>query len=100
MLERKRASKTYHVVPGDEEAGAGDGEGVELSEHMGAQESGVTTSGQVETNVGAELDNWDENVADDWDEEEPEHANGGAVTTDAKPKTPVLDEPVKSKRGD
>ena len=58
MLERKRAAKTYSVVPGEED--------VELGEtgHVEEQETGV-----VGTNVTEELDNWDEN-ADDWEEDE------------------------------
>lgn len=98
MLERKRAAKTYHSVPGDEETG-GAGEGIELEEHMGPQESGVTTSGQRETNVDQELDNWDENVADDWDEEEPQQGNENVKASDVKVKA-LADDVPKSKRDD
>lgn len=65
MLERKRQAKTYHAVPGD-----GDLD-LELGEGVGAQESGTT--GGTRT-VEEELDNWDENAEDAWDEEE--HAHG------------------------
>lgn len=81
MLERKRAAKLYQPVHGDEEAGAGD---VELDENLGAQETGVTSPGQRETDIDEELNNWDENAADDWDEDEPLHANGDASGNDAK----------------
>lgn len=74
MLERKRASKTYQSVPGDEETGGGGD--VELDEHIGEQETGVTTAGQTEATIDEELDNWDENAEDPWDEEEATQANG------------------------
>lgn len=89
MLERKRASKSYQSVPGDEEAGPDE---VELDENLGHQETGVTASGQKETNIDEELENWDENAADDWDEEEVSHANGAGSSADVKPaaaSTPV-----------
>jgi hypothetical protein len=62
MLERKRASKHYNLVPGD-----GD-EDLELGEsatNLEGQESGV-----VGATLEHEVDNWDEN-AEDWDEDEP-----------------------------
>ncbi|TGO42114.1 hypothetical protein BHYA_0012g00290 [Botrytis hyacinthi] len=61
MLERKRLAKTYHVVPGDEE------QDLELGEGMGAQESGVATASRT---LDEEVDNWDENMEDAWDEGE------------------------------
>lgn len=76
MLERKRASKNYHIVPGDELDPERD---VELGE--GAQESGVVrmdedaTAGAKPT-VSEELDNWDEN-AEDWDAPEGEESGSG-----------------------
>ena len=81
MLERKRAAKSYQSVPGDEEANVGD---VELDENIGPQETGVTSSGQRETNLDEELDNWDENAADDWDEDVPPHVNGNTTAGDEK----------------
>ena len=67
MLERKRLAKNYHAVPGD-----GDLD-LELGEGVGPQESG-TTSGAPTRTIEEELDNWDENAEDAWDEEE--HAAG------------------------
>lgn len=67
MLERKRLAKNYHAVPGD-----GDLD-LELGEGVGEQESGTTNSVPIRT-VDEELDNWDENAEDAWDEEE--HATG------------------------
>ncbi|TEY84217.1 hypothetical protein BOTCAL_0019g00420 [Botryotinia calthae] len=61
MLERKRLAKTYHAVPGDEE------QDLELGEGVGAQESGVTAASRT---LDEEVDNWDENMEDAWDEDE------------------------------
>ncbi|TGO52488.1 hypothetical protein BCON_0140g00020 [Botryotinia convoluta] len=61
MLERKRLAKTYHVVPGDEE------QDLELGEGVGAQESGVAAASRT---LDEEIDNWDENMEDAWDEDE------------------------------
>ena len=99
MVERKRASKNYQVVPGDEEAGgAGD---IELDENLGRQETGVTTSGQRETNIDDELDNWDENAADDWEEEEPPHSNGNVISDNDRTSTkPIPGDTGKNKRSD
>lgn len=89
MLERKRASKTYHAVPGDEETGGGGD--VELNEGMGPQEVGITASGQTEGNMDAELDNWDENIPDPDEMEDMEagQTNGNVDKTDTKPPLPV-----------
>lgn len=78
MLERKRAAKQYMVVPGEEEAD------LELGEGVGAQESGVVGVAPA-TSLEAEVDNWDENAEDTWDDE-------GQAGTDSLegegPKTP------------
>lgn len=66
MLERKRLAKTYHVVPGDED------QDLELGEGVGAQENGVTAASRT---LDEEVDNWDENMEDAWDEDE----NAGEV---------------------
>lgn len=93
MLERKRASKRFGSLGGDEEAGPGD-EGIELGSNLGEQESGITREHET-TNIDDELDNWDENAADDWDDEEP------AATTDGKTSSaPAVDEVAKGKRDD
>ncbi|KAG4421394.1 hypothetical protein IFR04_005453 [Cadophora malorum] len=67
MLERKRLAKHYQVVPGEED--------LELGEGVGAQESGeVRGDGGVTTTqsrtLDEEVDNWDENLEDGWDEDE------------------------------
>ena len=60
MLERKKRNKqSYQPVPGEE----GD---VELGEGIGPQESGEVPAQTLDQAV----DNWDENLEDDWDAEE------------------------------
>ncbi|KAL2072153.1 hypothetical protein VTL71DRAFT_11496 [Oculimacula yallundae] len=74
MLERKRAKKGYQVVNGD---GEGE-EDLELGEGLGvgvgAQESGEVRmsggSGLGNRTVEEEVDNWDENLEDGWDDDE------------------------------
>ncbi|OBW69594.1 MAG: Uncharacterized protein AUREO_003650 [Aureobasidium pullulans] len=59
MLERRRAARNYHMVPGEEED-------VELGETAVDQETGVMSE---PPNVTEELDNWDEN-AEDWEDDQ------------------------------
>lgn len=73
MLERRRKNKNYDIVPGEE----GDVD-LELGEGVGGAEGQET--GRVEADAGAgaemggkrtvteELDNWDENADDEWEE--------------------------------
>lgn len=77
MLERKRAAKTYHAVAGDEEAGeAGLGD-VELAEGISVQENGtIAAPAPPPKCLEHEVDDWDENGNDDWDEAEPIHDHG------------------------
>lgn len=78
MLDRKRAGKVYSAVQGDEESG-GD---FELGQRMDGQEIGVAdAAGRSSVNIDEELNNWDENAADDWDDEE---ANTGANDSKGK----------------
>ena len=69
MLERKRLAKHYQVVPGEEE------HDLELGEGLGAQESGEITASAP--TLDEEVNNWDENIEDTWDEE------GQDITTDS-----------------
>ena len=75
MLARKRLAKHYQVVPGDDE------QDLELGAGVGAQESGTIAAPTLDE----EVDNWDENIEDAWDEDE--HATGtdsiGAKTPSA-----------------
>jgi VanZ family protein len=69
MLERKRQRKGYGAVPGEE--GADDD--LELGEAAVPQESGVASAGdapdaQRASTLEEEVDNWDENAVDAWDE--------------------------------
>lgn len=73
MLERKRAARQYAAVPGDD-AEAGD---VELGEGIGAHETGVVDVSLAPRSLEDEVDHWDENAADAWDEDEsPDGKNG------------------------
>lgn len=63
MLERKRLSK-YHIVPGSD----GLGEDVELGEGSGSQQE-VGVTGPVDRSLEEQLDSWDENADDPWDED-------------------------------
>lgn len=71
MLERRRVRRSYQAVPGEE--GAGAEEDLELGEGIGPQESGVTEAsgaadGGRSLTLEEEVDNWDENAMDAWDE--------------------------------
>jgi hypothetical protein len=67
MIERKRLRKHYTAVPGE-----GDEQDLELGEGPGGQESGVVhhETAPAAVSLEAELDNWDENAEDAWDEED------------------------------
>jgi len=62
MLERKRLAKHYQAVPGSDE------HDLELGDGVGAQDSGITAASAP--TLDEEVDNWDENVEDAWDEDE------------------------------
>jgi hypothetical protein len=66
MLERKRKHRQYNPVPGEDE------EDLELGEGSGSHEEGVMSAAGNERTVTLEqeLDNWDENAVDAWDEED------------------------------
>ena len=68
MVERKRLRKNYSAVPGEEE---GDVD-LELGEGGGAQESGVVPghTAPAAVSLEEEVDAWDENAEDGWEEEE------------------------------
>ncbi|KAL3426274.1 VanZ like family protein [Phlyctema vagabunda] len=92
MLERKRLAKTYQVVPGEDVD-------LELGEGISAQESGITRVEPRAETLDDEVDNWDENAEDAWDEDDlaagtdsaegeglktPSASSGGDVEPDAK----------------
>ena len=74
MLERKRTRKQYTAVPGEE----GAEEDLELGEGVGSgHEEGVAeadgeagTGGERSMTLEQEVDNWDENAVDAWDEDD------------------------------
>lgn len=75
MLERRRANKTYNLVPGED----ADEVDVELGEHVRAEEQETGVVAGAEQTVTEQLDNWDEN-AEDWDEDgDVTDAGKGAV---------------------
>jgi len=81
MLERKRLAKNYQAVPGEEDAD------LELGEGVGPQESGTAIADLPNPQtLDEEVDNWDENVEDAWDDEE--HATGTDSVEGDGPKTP------------
>ncbi|KAK4242924.1 hypothetical protein C8A03DRAFT_28925 [Achaetomium macrosporum] len=80
MLERKRLRKYSAVPTGEDGVGVGEGEeDLELGEgpgirRSGEHEEGVVSSsaagGQRATTLEEEVDNWDENAVDAWDEDD------------------------------
>ena len=62
MLERKRLAKQYQVVPGEED--------LELGEGVGAQELGTVPVAAAAPTLDEEVENWDENLEDGWEEDE------------------------------
>ncbi|TID13962.1 VanZ domain protein [Venturia nashicola] len=84
MLERKRASKHYNLVPGEDEGVLDEDIDLELGERSNpanreGQESGVVRGAST---LEQEVDNWDEN-AEDWDEDgdEPTTTEGDEPIT-------------------
>lgn len=76
MIERKRKRKGYTGVPTTE--GAED-HNLELGEGVNGQESGIVhhDTAPAAVSLEQELDNWDENAEDAWDEDD-----NAAATTD------------------
>ncbi|OAA62928.1 VanZ domain protein [Cordyceps fumosorosea ARSEF 2679] len=61
MLERRRQKKTYTAVPGEDDGDLELGEG---------HETGIVEDGGAPPQtLEEELDNWDENAPDDWEDE-------------------------------
>ena len=84
MLERRRQRKTYNAVPGE------DADDVELGE---GHETGVVEGPSRPRTLEEEVDNWDENAPDDWDEEDGAPApakskeSGNGDASDSKKRT-------------
>ncbi|KAF6804542.1 hypothetical protein CSOJ01_10141 [Colletotrichum sojae] len=80
MLERKRRSKSYAPVPGedDEDVELGEGHETGVVEASGARDGGDTTTAAAGgRTLEQEVDNWDENQVDDWDEDDADGDIGG-----------------------
>ncbi|CAI0649402.1 unnamed protein product [Colletotrichum noveboracense] len=83
MLERKRRTKTYAPVPGedDEDVELGEGHETGVIESSGARDGGDVGSSSGRT-LEQEVDNWDENQVDDWDEDDADGDIGGVKGKD------------------
>lgn len=69
MLGRRRAQRQFNAVPGDDDGDLELGEG---------HESGVVTEDpEPSRTLEEEVDNWDENAMDDWDDDEDAGATTG-----------------------
>ncbi|KAF6838478.1 hypothetical protein CMUS01_04606 [Colletotrichum musicola] len=79
MLERKRRSKSYAPVPGedDEDVELGEGHETGVVEASGARDGGDTATAGGGRTLEQEVDNWDENQVDDWDEDDADGDIGG-----------------------
>ena len=64
MLERKRLSK-YHIVPGSDDLG----QDVELGEGRSDIQQETRDTGFVGRSLEEQVDNWDENADDPWDDD-------------------------------
>ncbi|KAJ0386679.1 hypothetical protein COL922a_003912 [Colletotrichum nupharicola] len=78
MLERKRRTKTYAPVPGedDEDVELGEGHETGVIESSGARDGG-DVGGSSGRTLEQEVDHWDENQVDDWDEDDADGDIGG-----------------------
>ncbi|KAH0441942.1 putative VanZ domain protein [Colletotrichum kahawae] len=83
MLERKRRTKTYAPVPGedDEDVELGEGHETGVIESSGARDGGDVGGSNGRT-LEQEVDNWDENQVDDWDEDDADGDIGGVKGKD------------------
>ncbi|KAK1541506.1 VanZ like family protein [Colletotrichum paranaense] len=87
MLERKRRTKTYQAVPGEDEEDVELGEGHETGvvEASGARDGGAGVGAGASSggrSLEEEVDNWDENQVDDWEEEDGDGDIGGVKSKD------------------
>ncbi|KAI1505032.1 VanZ domain protein, partial [Biscogniauxia marginata] len=93
MLERKRQRRQYNAVPGEDEADIELGEGADV----GQQEEGVMSAAGNErtTILEQEVDNWDENAVDAWDDEDVLGGDIGARTVKGPEQNGVGDDSKK-----
>lgn len=79
MLERKRAAKSFHSVADDEETALTEMDNVSGTRDSGGQENGIVTVGHVgQKSVEQQVEEWDENANEEWDEAEPAQDHGDA----------------------
>ncbi|KAK6078432.1 VanZ like family protein [Seiridium cupressi] len=87
MLERRRRGRRYDAVPGEDEEDLELGEaepGAGVIAEDGHEEGIMSAAGNERTTtLEQEVDNWDENAVDAWDEEDGDGDIGAAST---KPK--------------
>ncbi|GJC91684.1 vanZ like family protein [Colletotrichum higginsianum] len=85
MLERKRRTKTYQAVPGedDEDVELGEGHETGVIESSGARDGGIGVGDGGRT-LEEVVDNWDENQVDDWDEDDGDGDIGGVKGKDVE----------------
>lgn len=97
MIERKRKRKGYTGVPATDGA---DDLDVELGEGINGQDSGIVHHDTAPATVSLEqeLDNWDENAEDAWDEEDAPNAaattvapSGSATVSATEPEDDIKD---------
>jgi hypothetical protein len=75
MLERRRRNKGYGAVPAGEDLELGEGEGFEGQETGRVDAEGQ--AGEGARTVSEELDHWDENAEDEWEEADDTGAGKG-----------------------
>jgi VanZ family protein len=93
MLERKRQRKQYGAVPGEDP----ENEDLELGEGIGRQHEEGVTSGERAPTLVEEVDNWDENAEDAWEEHD---GDVGTATGHAAAKGKGKDVEVNGDHGD
>ena len=86
MLERRRRHKTYTAVPGEDDADVELGEG---------HSNGIVNDPERAQTLEQEVDNWDENAPDDWNEEEGEESVPVPLS---KMKEPVVEDVAEDKK--
>ncbi|KAK6199058.1 Glutamate decarboxylase 2 [Pestalotiopsis sp. IQ-011] len=89
MLERRRRGRRYDAVPGEDDDDLELGQGSTTLDEE--QEEGImnsTTTERAAPTLEEEVDNWDENAVDAWDEDD---GDGDISAASTKPKTTELD---------
>ncbi|KAI1489982.1 VanZ domain protein [Biscogniauxia mediterranea] len=77
MLERKRQRRQYNAVPGEDDADLELGDNVEAGHEEGVMSA---AGNERTTTLEQEVDNWDENAVDAWDEDDDLDGDIGTAT--------------------